>query len=154
MTALQKTLVAEAQTVQQFVDLLKLEQIALASGKTDELLMFAEQKTHFATQLNALAAQRNGELAALGFAANHSGVEAWCAKHPSKKDAAHAWSTVLALAVEARRLNNINGNLIGIRLRYNAKALEALRGGNDSLDLYGPDGQSKPAGQRRINDAV
>lgn len=147
-------MVAEAQTVQRFVDLLKLEQKALASGKSDELLAFAEQKTGFANQLNALAAQRNAALAVLGFAANRSGVEAWCAQHPAEKEAAQAWSNVLALAVEARQLNTLNGNLIGIRLRYNAKALEALRGGNDSLDLYGPDGQSKSAGHRRINDAV
>jgi len=51
-------------------------------------------------------------------------------------------------------LNNLNGSLIGIRLNYNAKALEALRGGNTTLDLYGPDGQSKSAGPQRINDAV
>lgn len=152
MAALQQTVAAEAQTVAQFVDLLKLEQASLSSGNTDELPAYAEQKMGFAARLNALAAQRNAALAALGFTADRAGVDAWCAQHPG--DAATAWAAVLSLAADARRLNRLNGDLIQIRLRYNAKALEALRGGSDSLNLYGPDGQSRTAGCGRINHSV
>ena len=152
--ALARTVVAEAQTVEQFVELLKLEQGSLSRGDTDALAGHAEQKMAFAARLNEVAAQRNAALTSLGFAADRSGVEAWCAKHPAEEIAAKAWATVLTLAGEARELNRLNGELIRLRMQYNAKALEALRGGASSLDLYGPDGQATTPGRQRINHSV
>lgn len=154
IAAFQQIMLAEAETVRRFVALLALEQASLGSGNTDELPAFAEQKVDLAAQLNAFAAQRNSALAAQGFGADRSGVEAWCAQHPDQEITAGAWSSILAQAREARELNQLNGKLIQLRMQYNAKALEALRGGNGALDLYGPDGQSKPPGHRRINHSV
>lgn len=153
-TAFLLTVETEAEAVAQFAGLLRLEQSALSSGNTDELPAFAENKVKLAVHLNALSAQRNAALAAQGFDADRAGVEAWCAKHPDEKDLAAAWSRILSLAGEARELNRLNGELIQIRMQYNAKALEALQGGNNSLALYGPDGQSTTSGNTRINDAV
>jgi flagella synthesis protein FlgN len=149
-----QTITAEADAVQQFVDLLKLEQNTLSSGKTDDLPAFAEQKSKLAINLNSLATQRNTSLAAQGFGVDRTGVESWCAKYPDEKTAKMAWTKILSLAFEARELNRLNGELIQMHMHYNAKALEALQGGRNSLDLYGPDGQSTTAGNRRINDAV
>ena len=151
---LRQTMVAEAQTVKQFVDLLKLEQSSLSQGDTDALPAYAEQKIALAALLNDFAAQRNAALALLGFNADRAGVEAWCLKNPEEDMAAKAWATVLALAGEARELNRVNGELIRLRMQHNAKALEALRGGASSLDLYGTDGQATTPGHRRINHSV
>jgi flagella synthesis protein FlgN len=145
---------AEMEVVQNFVDLLGLEQAALAAGDTDQLPALIEQKNQSATQLGILAKERNGILATQGYAADRAGIEAWCEKHPRQTAVAEAWKKTIALSSEARELNNINGKLITLRMQYNAKALEALRGGSNSLDLYGPDGQSTPVGRMRINDAV
>ena len=152
--ALAQTVVAEAQTVEQFVELLKNEQGSLSRGDTDALPGHAEQKMEFAARLNELAAERNAALASLGFAADRAEFEAWCAKHPADDLAAKAWATCLTLAGEARELNRLNGELIRLRMQYNAKALEALRGGASSLDLYGPDGQATAPGRQRINHSV
>lgn len=154
MAALQQMVTAEVQTVEQFIDLLRLEQTALTSGNSDALAGYAEQKAGFAARLNTLAAQRNTTLAAQGFGPDRAGVEAWCAQHPDHEEAPRAWATLLSLAGEARQLNELNGHLIHIRLGYNARALEVLRGGNRALDLYGPDGQSKSASASRINHCV
>ena len=145
---------AEAEAVQQFAELLKLEQTSLSSGNTDELPAFAEHKVNLAFHMNTLSAQRNASLATQGFDADRAGVEAWCAKYPNEKDVATAWSRILSLAGEARELNRLNGELIQIRMQYNTKALEALQRGKNSLALYGPDGQSTTTGNTRINDAV
>ncbi len=59
---------------------------------------------------------------------------------------------MLSLASQARELNRVNGELIQIRMQYNAQALEALLGGNGSLALYGPDGQNAAPSARRISD--
>ena len=153
-STLQQTMVAEAQTVERFVDLLKLEQTSLRSGDTDALPGHTEQKLEFAAQLSEFATQRNAALALLGFNADRAGVEAWCAEHPQEEIAAKAWTSVLALAGEARELNRLNGELIRLRMQYNARALEALRRGASSLDLYGPDGQTATPGRQRINHSV
>ena len=145
---------AEAAAVQKFVDLLQLEQKALSAGNTEELPGLAEQKSKLAIDLSRLAADRNISLAAQGFGADRVGVAAWCVKHPKNHRVGDAWTRILACAHEARELNRVNGELIRIRMQYNANALAALQGGTDALDLYGPDGQSTTPGVRRINDAA
>lgn len=148
------TITSEAEALKRFVDLLQLEQHALGIGKTEDLPGLAEQKNQLGTALNTLATERNALLGAQGFAADRSGVESWCAKHPHEKGVPKVWANILHLAAEARELNRLNGELIHIRMQYNSNALEALRGGSSSFDLYGPDGQSTTLGSRRINDAV
>ena len=149
-----QTLVLEAATIRQFVELLKLEQASLSTGPADELLALIDQKDKLTIQINSLAAQRNKSLDAEGFSPDRIGVEAWCAKHSTEETASNAWTSILALANDARELNRLNGELIQIRLQYNNKALEALQGGKKTLDLYGPDGQSTTHAHRRINHAV
>jgi flagellar biosynthesis protein FlgN len=153
-TAFQQTLDAEGKAIQQFVGLLQLEQVALSTGKIEDLPAFIDKKAELAARLNALATQRNHSLAEQGFAADRAGVESWCAKNPQERSVDNAWQRILSLANEARELNRLNGELIQIRMQYNAKALEALQGGKNSFDLYGPDGQSTAPIKRRISDAV
>lgn len=149
-----QTISSEEKTLLEFVELLAIEQTALGNGKTDELPALSERKSNFAVQLNDLAAQRNRLLAALGFSADRTGMEQWCARHSELTDSKQTWARVLSLASEARELNRLNGELIQMRMQYNTQALEALRGTRNSLQLYGPDGQSTATGHRRINDAV
>jgi flagellar biosynthesis protein FlgN len=144
----------EAQVVQQFVDLLSLEQTALSAGDTDGLPALAEQKSKLAVRLDNIAAQRNATLVAMGFTTDRSGIEAWCIQHPAEKITMDTWASIIKLAREARELNRLNGELIQLRMNVTAAALEALRASKNSLDLYGPDGQSAKAGHRSIDHAV
>jgi flagella synthesis protein FlgN len=153
-TSLPQVLAAEAACVEDFIAVLKLEQNSLAQGAGDELPAYAEQKAQLAQRLGALAAQRNAALKAQDLAADRPGLDAWCAAHPKEIQAASDWSRIIALATEARELNRVNGELIALRMQYNAQALEALRGGSSALDLYGPDGQATGSGGRRISDSV
>lgn len=145
---------AEAGSIQQFVELLALEQTALANGETDGLPGFAAQKNTLAAHLNRLAEERSRLLAQKGFSPDKSGIEAWCARHAGAKNEIQLWSDILELATRARELNRLNGVLIKTRMQHNAKALEILLGESNALRLYGPDGQSTTQGTRRINDAV
>ncbi|MEI7430305.1 MAG: flagellar protein FlgN [Betaproteobacteria bacterium] len=149
-----QSLKSELEAVQRFVSLLKTEQTLLSSGDTEELPELLEQKNHIANQLSQYAEHRNSLLSAQGLGSDRSGIETWCAKHPKEMKAAETWEEIITLAGEARELNRVNGELIALRMQYNTNALEALRGGNNSLNLYGPDGQSTFLGSRRINDAV
>lgn len=154
MTGLLRVLEAEADAVSRFIELLKLEQAALASGDIDKIVGFTQDKTTLASELTSLSNQRNSTLASLGLEADRAGVEAWFERHPPNVRTRNAWSRILSLASEARELNRVNGGLIQTRLQYNAQALAAMQGASRSLDLYGPDGQTAPLLSGRINDAA
>lgn len=154
MTGLLRVLEAEADAISRFVELLKLEQAALASGDIDKIVGFTQDKTTLASELTSLSNQRNSTLASLGLEADRAGVEAWCERQPPNVRARNAWSRILSLASEARELNHVNGGLIQTRMQYNAQALAAMQGASRSLHLYGPDGQTAPLLSGRINDAA
>ena len=143
----------EAQLLDQFVDLLRREQISLSQGAAEDLPEFAEQKNGLVIQLNQLSARRAAFLQARAFSPDRAGIDAWFAQ-AQDLNATNAWQKVLALAADARELNRVNGELIQIRMQFTAKALEALSGAKNSLELYGPDGQSTKPSSRRINDAI
>lgn len=154
MDALENIVADEALAVGKFADLLREEQNMLSSGAIEALADLIERKTLVAGQLANLAAQRNAQLQASGLAPDRAGIEAWLAAHPADRELRNAWSDVLALAVEARELNRVNGELIKIRAQHTANTLDALLGASRPLSLYGPDGQTAPLGNRRINDAA
>lgn len=55
---------------------------------------------------------------------------------------APALSALVARAVEARRVNALNGRLIDRHQQYTARSLAALRGAAGGAPVYGPDGQA------------
>ena len=149
-----QVLAEEAEALALFVDLLKREQAQLSQGQTEELSALAEQKITLATRLQNLAGLRCDWLAALDYSADRAGIETWLQQHPQETPIASNWAVIMAQAAEARELNRINGELIELHLQHNARALNALRGGSDSLNLYGPDGRSRTVGSARINDSA
>ena len=144
-------LAEEAGAIALFVELLKREQAQLSQGQTDELSALAEQKSTLAARLQRLAGLRSDWLASLGYSADRTGIETSLQQHPQETPVAASWAAIMTQAAEARELNRLNGELIELHLQHNARALNALRGGEDSLDLYGPDGQSRTSGSTRIN---
>ena len=151
--AMRQTIEGEVTLLTQFVELLRREQESLTQGVADDLPQLADQKNGLVIQLNRLSAQRAAFLETRGLTADRAGIDVWCAQ-AQDPEATEAWRKVLQLAAEARELNRVNGELIQIRMQFTTKALEALGGAKNSLELYGPDGQSTKPGARRINDAV
>ena len=147
-------LASERDAIFGFIELFKREEASLRQGGSDEIFRLAAEKETLAARLSGISAQRCALLAAHSLSPDRKGIEAWCSSHPDDNDALRTWSDIVALAREARELQRLNGALIQIHMRYNAQAREALQGGARPLDLYGPDGQSKPSSERRINDAV
>ncbi len=156
-TDIARCVAAEAAAIEEFVELLEHEQTALTRGETDELAAFSEQKERLAVRLNELSRTRGALLAAQGLTGDRAGMEIWLDKHAGlagQKTIAEGWHTLLSLATKARELNQLNGELIRMRMQYNSEALEILLRRQNSLDLYGPDGLAKTKDGRRINDAV
>ncbi|WP_319240749.1 flagellar protein FlgN [uncultured Propionivibrio sp.] len=150
-----QTLTSESELVSLFISLLEKEQASLVEGQTETLPQIAEEKGRAADRLTAVGDERNRLLAEEGLAGGPSGIEAWCARHPLEKSIVSKWAEVLDKARRAKDLNQLNGNLITLRMQHTARALEALRSASRPLDLYGPDGQSAGTGTaRRIIDSA
>ena len=137
---------AEADALDEFVQLLETEQEALAAGEIDRLLPLAEQKNLSAGRLADMARQRNQALGAAALAADRVGMDAWLARHPGAAAVRRDWERLLGAAARARNLNELNGRLIAERVRHNQQALAALMAAGEQAALYGPDGQQRISG--------
>jgi flagella synthesis protein FlgN len=143
----------ELQSVRVFVALLGREQVLLGQGAVEPLSALATEKSTLVASLTRLAAARDAELTRLGLPAGRVGMAAWGGGKADTSCQAD-WSQVLALAAEARTLNETNGKLIGLHMQNNQQALSVLMAAADQAVTYGPDGQQKTGtGGRSLGSA-
>lgn len=142
-TKLLAHLQAETAAIRQFNDLLKTEQKALGSNQIDSLTQFAKNKSEQVETLNRLAAERMGQLAALGISADEKGMEQWLAI--AGGEARKVWNDLLDIAREANANNQINGKLIQQCMQQHQQALTVLMAAANQVKLYGADGQAQNA---------
>jgi flagella synthesis protein FlgN len=138
----------EVRQVEAFVELLRREQQLLGENAVDALQALVADKSRAAADLGDLAQGRDRLLADLGLAAGRAGMEAWVGSANGVRSQA-AWHRLLALAADARSLNETNGRLIDIHLNNNQQALAVLMAAANQAATYGPDGQQKPGGGGR-----
>ena len=139
-------IIDEAAQLRGFVDLLVNEERLLVEGQTDALLAVAEEKNQRYRQLQKLGDERTRLLTRIGQPVSDASIRALCANAPA---ALASWDTLLQLAREARDRNARNGVLISDRMQHNQAALTTLLAAANQPQLYGPDGQSRPAGSGR-----
>lgn len=144
----------ESALVAGFVATLREEQDALTHGDTDALPALAARKATLAEQLNSVDGERNRLLNGAGHGSGRTGMAAWLATQSTGKELGTAWDNLLALAREARILNDLNGKLIAMRLQATGEAIAALTQHAQNSALYGPDGQAAPSSGSRIIDSA
>lgn len=154
MPALAELLAAEVKLVESFIACLAAEQQALKAGDIEALTAVNTRKPGLAEQLNRLEDERNAFLQEAGLSGDRAGLSAWLARNPHDRTAGQSWERLLNLAAEARDLNNLNGQLIAIRLQTTNQALAALTQQTQRSTLYGPDGQTTLRTGSRIIDAA
>jgi flagella synthesis protein FlgN len=133
----------ECATLRAFVVLLEDEQRILLGQHSEELLPLAEAKIQLANKISNLSSARL-RLVPAGI----QDMAEWLKKNAPQ--ALPTWLEAHQLAAHVQRLNQTNGELIQIKLRYNQQALGVLYGAAQSTaGLYGADGQpSLPSGSR------
>lgn len=118
-----------------FVALLQQEQQALIASDTEALLPLSEKKTKSADALAAIAREHRESLP------DPLTTEQWL--QDNSPQGLPLWHEILQLAEQSQQLNQLNGELIQIKMRYNQQALVALVGATQHVaGLYGPDGQT------------
>jgi flagella synthesis protein FlgN len=135
----------ECASLRAFVVLLEDEQRTLLGQHTEELLRLAEAKIQLANNIARLSEARERYLPQ----GNHDMVE-WLKRNIPQ--GLPLWQEARQLAAHVQRLNQTNGELIQIKLRYNQQALGVLYGAAQSTaGLYGADGQPNlPSSSRTL----
>lgn len=150
---LARSLDAELGVFRDFVQTLQTEQEALIQGDIDRLIELAQLKSEKVVLLSQFADRRNRFLAAQGVKPEHGGIANWLHQQHGSQTAqqlSESWQQLLEQAEIAQQLNRINGTMIESRLRHNQQALAVLQAAaNQSVSLYGPDGQTHASGLGR-----
>lgn len=147
-TELLSNLNDECEALRAFVVLLEDEQRALLGQHTEKLLPLSEAKIQLTDKITALATTRQQYLQAGGL-----DMAAWLKENATQ--GLPTWQEARRLAAHLQRLNQTNGELIQIKLRYNQQALGVLYGAAQSTaGLYGADGQPNQPSASRILGSV
>ncbi len=138
--SLGKHLQLQQQAIEQLVQLLEQERLALAQAKVEgeRLQELTASKQAALLRLEQLEAIRSGAQLKLGYGSGRQGAF----KAAEDADCLAAWRQVQALAQRARQLNLANGGAIRQRMACNQKIVGFLNslGGER---LYGPDGRTQ-----------
>lgn len=154
MTPLAGILMRETELVSRFILILKQEQEALKSGKSDPLAEINGKKINLVDQLNQLGANRSQLTGLPGLTSDQASMTTWLAQHPQEKKSATLWQVLIDLAREAKELHELNGQLISIHLKQTSDALAVLTQHQQEHTLYGSNGQSSLFTGSRIVDSA
>lgn len=154
MLVLADLLARESDFVREFIASLNQEQEALKRGETEPLAAITRRKTELVEQLNAVERERHVLLQRAGHTGDREGMMAWIAGNPGERAAGERWGKLMELAAEARRINQLNGRLIAIRLHATNQALGVLTEQPQRTGLYGRDGLTTTRTGSRIIDAA
>jgi flagella synthesis protein FlgN len=130
----------ERDTVKSLLLLLQQEQSLLIQADARNLGDITGPKAEIVSRMTELANARHRGLAALGFAADETGMRAWLDHNPGP-EFMDAWAETLSLAQAAREINRVNGLLIGKHLSRNQQRINVLIDARAGEMLYGADGQ-------------
>jgi flagella synthesis protein FlgN len=145
-------LTREYEVTHALLTLLRQEQASLVEADITSVTDLLSEKSLLVAQATDLAVARHHALAAAGFEASEAGMQAWIASQEPQSEAAQSWGNLLELAREAKEINRTNGLLINQQLVRNEAALNILRGGESSSNVYGPNGQTnaRPMSRSRV----
>lgn len=154
MSSLHDLLLQEKELLDRFIACLREETAALKEIRPDTLNTIGQEKLALSSQLDTIENRRSALTGAHGGNGGRAAMQQWLDRHPQEAAAAALWNEILALATEAKRLHNLNGELIAIHLSKTSEAIEILSRRQRDKPLYGSDGQSTSSSGSRIVDSA
>ncbi len=130
---------------------LEEERDALVGADADRLLSLSEDKARAVERLVELAQARTAALQAMSLDPSTGDFQKRIAACDHRL--APLWTSLVAVASQARERNRINGDLLSSRMAHNRAALDTFHAAARRHSVYGPDGQSvfqsanRPLGQ-------
>lgn len=154
MLPLSQILERETLLVSRFVALLTDEQNALSTAKPESLPAIHAEKSALIEQLNVLEAQRNSLISGNPALPEKERMAAWLTQHPSEVKIAAQWAALMASALSAKRLNELNAKLVAIHLERTTQALAILTRRAEENTFYSSNGQTSQYTGSRIVDSA
>lgn len=154
MPSLRELLLQEKELLDRFIACLHEEAAALKEIRPEALDGIGQTKLALTSQLDAIESRRSATTAVPGGAGGRAAMQQWLARHPQESANAALWNEILAQATEAKRLHNLNGELIAMHLSKTSEAIEILSQRLRDKPLYGSDGQSTGSSGSRIVDSA
>lgn len=140
---LARSLEEETAELDALLKLLRGERQALQARNTECVQAFAASKRERLARLSEFESARGEFLRANSLSQDHAGMQHYIERTPAHLTTlSESWRRLLANAVEARQINDVNGKLIAAQLHFIASALAALRQASSDLVYYSADGQT------------
>ncbi|MFA7243320.1 MAG: flagellar protein FlgN [Sulfuricellaceae bacterium] len=146
-----ENLAAEAEALQQFLQVLQAEQEALTHGNIDKLAEYARLKSEQGLRLAQLSANRNRILKQYGLESTAEGINRLIQREDpdGRRCLAQHWENLLDQAKQTQDMNRLNGAMIEAQLKHNQQALAILQEAAKQTSLYGRNGHSQALGLGR-----
>lgn len=154
MTTVAITLAREIELISRFLEILNKEQEALKKGDPAALPPLGEAKTVIISELNSVEDQRNRLIGSTTGSTGRSSMAAWLSNNSQTTHCSELWGKLLELASEAKRMHELNGQLLAMHLRKTGDALAILTKRNQENTIYSSDGQTTSYTGSRIVDSA
>lgn len=134
---------AEKTALENFIEVLKREEIALIYGKIEQIDSLTSTKSYLAEELMQIDHKRNQYIQSQGITLEWANINRWLQeKYSGRLEVQILWSEMLALANIAQIINYSNGLMISNRLQRIERAYAALPCAAGNISLYGSKGQA------------
>jgi flagellar biosynthesis/type III secretory pathway chaperone len=134
---------AEIAGFQALNEVLNAEADALRRADADALSVLSGAKLDQVNALQGFARQRSHQLKHAGLPETTAGVQAWLDASPDPAAAHAAWERLTALALAAKRQNDVNGRLAARQRWHFDAALGALVQAAGIAPLYDAQGRAR-----------
>lgn len=141
----------EVKTMGDFVALLQKEQDALVRADAAALPDISEHKLVVLADLNQFEQRRQAVLQPASNENTKDAMQRWLSQHEADRSTADLWQQLMTLAREAKRLHELNGQLIAAHLNQTSELLAVLKRSEHNT-LYGANGQAQQRSGSRIID--
>lgn len=141
----------ELSLLENFVALLKTEQESLVRADPGSLPEINAQKLSLLAELDRHEQARTQILQPTPGENTREAMSRWLVENANRVDAAKAWQALMNLAREAKRLHDLNGQLIAMHLQQTGELLAVLKR-SENQALYGANGQTHQGSGSRIID--
>ena len=135
---LARCLQVERDALKQCVDILSRERQLLMDGDVDALADLCVRKSMLLDSVHGFSALRERYLVASGLSVDHDVMNTLLHDTPNLRE---LWDESLEWARQAANLNNVNGELIDVRINHNRQALTVMRDAANAHTIYGNDGR-------------
>ncbi|MEQ1667538.1 MAG: flagellar protein FlgN [Sulfuriferula sp.] len=135
------SLTDENHAVDVLIALIQQEQAALVDANVAAIEPITQQKAELIARLADLANKRHAILATANCQPDETGMQIWLDKN-SAPEVHLAWQNLLDQVKVAKELNRTNSLLVNTHLARTRTALNTLRGGNQTGNVYGANGQT------------